>query len=68
MEMIDLPDQPSVDTIEFVGGPWAGEREPDRGQTEVIPASGGTYHPSVRCADDGALRYVWNADLDPLAR
>jgi hypothetical protein len=46
--------------VEFVGGPRGGEREEGQLLPPVVTeAEGGEYRRSVRCADDGALRYVW---------
>jgi hypothetical protein len=48
--------------IEYVGGPYADRREVIRDEVPpsiLIPADSGVYRQSVRCADDGALRYVW---------
>ena len=65
MQLIDdgEPAVPPVQTIEFVDGPRAGEHEADDGRRDVIAAPGGRYVRSVRCADDGALRYVWQSYL-----
>ena len=46
-------------TIEFVGGPRSGERIATDESPDRIEADDGWYRRSVRCADDGALRYVW---------
>lgn len=48
--------------IEFVGGPRGGEREPAADAPDTIATQGGSYRRSVRCADDGALRYVFDDD------
>jgi hypothetical protein len=53
------PDEPSL--VEFVDGPWAGRREPMSDPPTLIKADGGVYRRSVRCADDGALRFVFVA-------
>ena len=45
--------------VEYVGGPRAGQREERKLRPKVIEAEGGEYDRSYRCADDGALRYVW---------
>jgi hypothetical protein len=50
--------------VEFVGGPRGGERQRLGDTPALIEAEWGTYRRSVRCADDGALRYVF--DEDPL--
>lgn len=49
-------------TVEFVGGPRDGDRETVTASPAQIDASGGSYRRSVRCADDGALRYVFEPD------
>ena len=50
--------------VEYVGGPFTGRREVLAGAPEEIPVPGTerAYRRSVRCADDGALRYVWETD------
>jgi len=45
--------------VEFVGGPRDAERDRLLGTPESIRRLGGVYVRSVRCADDGALRYMW---------
>jgi hypothetical protein len=49
--------------ITYVGGPYADRREfiqeGVRPAAVFVPAQHGLYRQSVRCADDGALRYVW---------
>lgn len=46
--------------VEYVGGTRDGQVE-DRGELpEAIAAEGGVYRRSVRCAEDGAMRYVWH--------
>lgn len=47
------------EVVEYVGGPRSGATEERSGLPETIPASDGRYVRSVRCADDGAMRYVW---------
>jgi hypothetical protein len=47
---------------EFVGGPRHGERERPTETPETIEAASGTYRRSVQCADDGVLRYVFEAN------
>lgn len=50
-------------TLEYVGGPRRGRREQIAGlPAAAIALAGGEYRRSIRCADDGALRYVWKAD------
>jgi hypothetical protein len=45
--------------VEFVNGPRNGLSE-DRAELPVsIVLDGGLYRRSVRCAEDGAMRYVW---------
>lgn len=51
-----------IATLEFVGGPWAGRREPRVDPPASITIGLGIYRRSVRCADDGALRYVFEDD------
>jgi hypothetical protein len=53
------PEPPRIDEVEFIDGPWAGEHEVRSDLPATIAAPGGTYRQSVRCADDGAMRYVW---------
>lgn len=57
------PTSPNFTSVTYVGGPYA-----DRSEVAyegVLPAAvyvaaeRGLYRKSVRCADDGALRYVW---------
>jgi hypothetical protein len=50
------------ESIEYVGGPRNGETEGRFDLPREIPTPDGTYSRSVRCADDGAMRYVWQAD------
>jgi hypothetical protein len=50
--------------VEFVGGPRDGEHQRLGDTPALIEAKWRTYRRSVRCADDGALRYVF--DEDPL--
>lgn len=50
--------------VEFVGGPRDRKREWLGDTPALINAERGTYRRSVRCADDGALPYVF--DEDPL--
>jgi hypothetical protein len=50
--------------VEFVGGPRDGRLEDRSDLPEVIKSGGGEYRRSVRCAEDGAMRYVWH---DPAA-
>jgi hypothetical protein len=54
-----LPAQDGPTEVEFVDGPRAGQRELLRDLPPVIEAAGGRYRRSVRCVDDGALRYVF---------
>ncbi|HVA85232.1 MAG TPA: hypothetical protein VNF73_02815 [Candidatus Saccharimonadales bacterium] len=45
--------------VEFVGGPRPGRQlAPDPGAS-VVTLPGGAYVRSVRCADDGAIRFIW---------
>ena len=45
--------------IEFVGGPRDGQQEDRTELPESISTGIGSYRRSVRCAEDGAMRYVW---------
>jgi hypothetical protein len=45
--------------IEYVGGPRTGESDERADLPSEIPGSHGCYVRSVRCADDGAMRYLW---------
>jgi hypothetical protein len=49
------------ESIEYVGGPWNGETEMRLDLPSEIPTPDGIYSRSVRCVDDGAMRYVWRA-------
>jgi hypothetical protein len=49
----------SPEVVEYVGGTRSGTTEERSGLPEAIPAQDGQYVRSVRCADDGAMRYVW---------
>ena len=48
-----------VERLEYVGGPRDGTARVATNLPDVIPDTGGEYERSVRCADDGAMRYVW---------
>jgi hypothetical protein len=50
----------SAEVVEYVGGPRSGSSELRSSLPEVIPAADGRYVRSLRCADDGAMRYVWH--------
>jgi hypothetical protein len=66
LEFLDeLP--PLSDMIEFVDGPRSGDRVTTPEQPDEIPMEGGIYARSVRCVDDGALRYVWKPNEVELA-
>lgn len=52
----------SASVVQFVGGPRDGEREQRRVAPALINSERGWYRRSVRCADDGALRYVFEED------
>lgn len=56
------PDAADVIDVEFVGGPRAGRRDQRTDTPDLITVEGGAYRRSVRCADDAALRYVFDAD------
>jgi hypothetical protein len=49
----------SPEAIEYVDGPWNGATEERPDLPQMIPGPDGRYVRSVRCADDGAMRYVW---------
>jgi hypothetical protein len=57
---------PNLTVITYVGGPRTDRREVVREGVPpaavYIPAERGMYRQSVRCADDGTLRYVWVSD------
>lgn len=48
-----------LEQVEFVNGPWADTTDRRLDLPDEIAGPGGTYVRSVRCADDGAMRYVW---------
>ncbi len=50
---------PTRPSITFVDGPLDGQRRESDDQPASLPARGGRYVRSVRCADDGDLRYVF---------
>jgi len=52
------PDSQPAD-VEFVDGPWAGRRPAPESSQGVVTLPDGQYVRSVRCADDGVIRYVW---------
>ena len=45
--------------IEFVGGPRDGQSEDRTDTPDALEIAQGLYRRSVRCAEDGAMRYVW---------
>ena len=45
--------------VEYVGGPWNGERDRLEQRAATLVTDGGIYRRSISCADDGAVRYVW---------
>lgn len=45
---------------EYMGGARDGQSEDRADLPETIDTDGGTYRRSVRCAEDGAMRYVWS--------
>ena len=47
------------ESIDYVGGPRDGETEKRFDLPIELPTPDGIYSRSVRCADDGAMRYVW---------
>lgn len=54
-----------ADSLGFVDGPLDGSRRSVDDPPATIAADGGAYRRSVHCADDGAIRYVFEADPDP---
>jgi hypothetical protein len=54
-----LPVMALVSRVEYVGGPRDGQAEDRAEMPDGIVAVGGAYQRSVRCAEDGAMRYVW---------
>jgi hypothetical protein len=48
--------------VEFVGGPRNGERRRLTDMPSVFAEQVGSYRRAVRCADDRALRYVYEED------
>jgi hypothetical protein len=53
-----IAEQPR-ESIEYVGGPRNGETEKRFDLPTEIATPDGIYSRSVRCIDDGAMRYVW---------
>jgi hypothetical protein len=53
--------------VEYVGGPRDGQRESRGDSPALIEVDGATYRRSVRCADDGALRYLVEEDPQVIA-
>jgi hypothetical protein len=53
------PVQEGPTVVEFVDGPRAGQRELLGDQPPVIESAGAPYRRSVRCVDDGVLRYAF---------
>lgn len=51
-----------AERIEFIDGPRDGETEARSSLPPAIRDPGGRYVRSARCADDGAMRYVWKPD------
>ena len=45
--------------VEYVGGPLDGQSQDRVELPEWITSADGRYRRSVRCAEDGAMRYVW---------
>ena len=46
--------------VEYVGGPRDSQRETRTDVPHTIAGPTGAYRRSLRCADDGAVRYVWD--------
>jgi hypothetical protein len=45
--------------VEYVGGPWDGTSGHMDNLPDEMTRPDGRYVRSVRCADDGAMRYLW---------
>ena len=59
IQFLQAPPAGYPSEVEFVGGPLPGRQPaPDPGLT-IVTLPGGDYVRSVRCADDGAVRFVW---------
>lgn len=59
-----LPAIAFASRVEYVGGPRDGQVEDRVDMPDAIAASGGTYRRSVRCAEDGAMRYVFTGSTE----
>lgn len=55
---------PIASRVEYVGGPRNGQLEDRSDLPAVMAGEGGSYRRSVRCAEDGAMRYVWTDAAD----
>ena len=63
-EADSLPPTRYLNRVEFVGGPRDGQSADLETLPESIEIGSGHYRRSVRCAEDGAMRYVWVDDRD----
>lgn len=65
IQMISDPrTAPLADSVVFVGGPLEGTRRTIDNPPAMIASDGGVYRRSVHCADDGAVRYVFEPASD----
>jgi hypothetical protein len=55
-----LPAIAIANRVEYVGGSRDGESEDRDDLPDVIGGAEGQYLRSVRCTEDGAMRYVWH--------
>jgi hypothetical protein len=68
IEFLDsvIKEQHGPTIVRYVGGPNDGQSEVVYGReppaARIIGAEHGLYRRSVRCVDDGILRYVWVAE------
>jgi hypothetical protein len=60
-----LPAITFASRVEYVDGPRAGQAEDRTDMPDAIAADPGTYRRSVRCAEDGAMRYIWQRSDEP---
>jgi hypothetical protein len=63
--IVDEPDTgAAASVVVFVDGPLHGKRQELADVPPEFLVAGGLYRRSVRCADDGAMRYVFAALQD----
>ena len=53
------------ESVEYIGGPLTGTSGQMDGLPETVARPDGRYERSVRCAEDGAMRYVWRSASRP---